>query len=68
MTFINERINGRGVTTPLKCLERRGNGRGCSASAVLAVVARSGWALAVWCRGSVGGFASWMQGAGGLGR
>jgi hypothetical protein len=37
MAFINERINGRGVTTPLKCLERRGNGRGCSASAVLAV-------------------------------
>jgi hypothetical protein len=36
MAFINGWINGRGVTTPLKFLERRGNGRGCSASAVLA--------------------------------
>jgi hypothetical protein len=36
MAFINEGINGRGVTAPLKFLERRGNGRGCSDSAVLA--------------------------------
>jgi hypothetical protein len=44
----------RGVTAAVKFLECRGNGRGCSASVVLAVVARSGWTLAARCRGSVG--------------
>jgi hypothetical protein len=59
MAFINGGINGREVTAPLKFLERRGNGRGCSDSIVLASRELCAGFL-TWC--VCGRFGSWRLG------